>query len=223
MENEKQIIKLLLVEDNDLDAEIIRRSFITYDGEKFSLTEAVTVGQAKKTIENEKFDLVVSDMMLPDGKGTEIIDSVKSKGESPIVVMTGHGDEQLAVEALRRGALDYVVKTTESLSDMPHVALRALREWGHIIEKRTAENKLKEKLTELEGAVEHIKKLEGLMPLCVNCKKIKLEKNGKTKDPDDNKWLTIEEYLSKKTNLNLKHTICPDCTGKVYGDMNCED
>jgi PAS domain S-box-containing protein len=53
--------------------------------------------------------------------------------------MTSHGDEHMAVEAIKAGALDYVVKSTASLSDMPRVVERALREWGHITDRRRAE------------------------------------------------------------------------------------
>ena len=53
--------------------------------------------------------------------------------------MTSHGDEQVAVEAMKAGALDYVVKTEATLTEMPRIAERALREWGHITERRRAE------------------------------------------------------------------------------------
>jgi signal transduction histidine kinase len=53
--------------------------------------------------------------------------------------MTSHGDEQLAVEAIKAGALDYVVKSENTLTDMPHIAERALREWTHIKAKEKAE------------------------------------------------------------------------------------
>jgi PAS domain S-box-containing protein len=60
-------------------------------------------------------------------------------------MMTAYGDENIAVEAMKAGALDYVVKSEGIFADMPHIAERALREWNHIIQRKQAENALKER------------------------------------------------------------------------------
>ena len=70
----------------------------------------------------------------------------------PVVVMTSHGNEQVAVEAMKAGALDYVVKSPDTLADMPHIAERALREWGHIVERRRAEEERDRLLGQLARA-----------------------------------------------------------------------
>jgi len=73
---------------------------------------------------------------------------------------------------------------------------------------------LQAKVKELESAVGHIKKIEGLIPICMDCKKMKLE----GEDPDDPKnWVPIEKYISTKTDANLTHGLCPDCVKKMYG------
>jgi PAS domain-containing protein len=59
-----------------------------------------------------------------------------------VVIMTSRGDERVAVQAIKAGALDYVVKSAEELDHMPRVAERALREWGHIMERRRVEEAL---------------------------------------------------------------------------------
>ena len=55
-----------------------------------------------------------------------------------------------------------------------------------------------------------IKLLEGLLPICASCKKIRV----------NSKWITIEEYLYKNSNLQLTHSICPECSEKLYSQEN---
>jgi two-component sensor histidine kinase len=64
--------------------------------------------------------------------------------------MTSHGGETVAVEAIKAGALDYVVKSAVNLADMPRVAERVLREWGHIVERKRAEDALRHYSERLE-------------------------------------------------------------------------
>jgi len=74
---------------------------------------------------------------------------------------------------------------------------------------------LKWKVEELEAALSHIKTIEGLIPICVNCKKMHL----KQKDPKDPKsWVSIEKYISDETKASLTHGLCPDCVKKMYGE-----
>jgi FixJ family two-component response regulator len=61
----------------------------------------------------------------------------------PVVIMTSYGDEHVAVEAMKAGASDYVVKSEATFADMPHIADRTLREWDNIIERKRAEHALR--------------------------------------------------------------------------------
>jgi len=82
------------------------------------------------------------------------------------------------------------------------------------------EKLLKKKIDELEKALSHIDTLEGILPICSNCKRIRL------KDADPNKqdsWVTIEEYISNKTKVNFSHGLCPDCLKKLYPDFVDDD
>jgi PAS domain S-box-containing protein len=87
-----------------------------------------------------------------------------------------------------------------------------LREQSALADR--ANKELKRKVEELEEAMRCIKKLEGLVPLCVNCKKMRLEGG----DPDDPaSWVPLEKYISERTNASLTHGLCPDCIKKIYG------
>ncbi len=98
-------------------------------------------------------DILITDLVLPDGRGVELLPSTVEARSFPVVVMTSYGNEQIAVEALKAGALDYIVKSEATLSDMPHIIERTLREWEHIIERKRAEEELRTLNAELEQKV----------------------------------------------------------------------
>ena len=138
---ESKPIQLLLVEDEESHAELVCRVFAS-QSDWAHLTVARSLGEARACIAAEKPDLVITDLRLPDGIGTELLAAGREELAYPVVIMTGHGAEQIAVEALKAGALDYVVKSATTLLDMPHVAERALREWGHLTQRKQAEEAL---------------------------------------------------------------------------------
>jgi hypothetical protein len=82
------------------------------------------------------------------------------------------------------------------------------------------ERLLREKIKELEQALSHIKKLEGVLPICAQCKRIRL-KGRKSKNPRS--WVKIESYLSTRTDAKFSHTICPDCMKELYPEYVLPD
>jgi len=128
--------KVLLIEDEEAHSEFLLRVFESDD--LFEVKTADNLKTARELIDQYKPDLIIADMFLPDGKSTELLTGEKM----PIIMVTSQGDEQMAVEAIKGGALDYVVKSQNTLSEMPRVARRALREWGHIAQRVKAENEL---------------------------------------------------------------------------------
>jgi hypothetical protein len=73
---------------------------------------------------------------------------------------------------------------------------------------------LEHKLKELQAATGHIKNLEGLVPICADCKKMLLE----DEDPKDaTAWVSLEKYISERTDASFTHGLCPDCMKKAYG------
>jgi PAS domain S-box-containing protein len=129
------------VEDEEAHAELIRRSFEPHTGE-VELTVAGTLREARAYLADSPPDLALIDLLLPDGKGTELLPDAGEKPTFPIVIMTSHGDEEVAVEAMKAGALNYVVKSASTLGNMPQIVEGGLREWGHVVERRRAEEAL---------------------------------------------------------------------------------
>jgi len=79
------------------------------------------------------------------------------------------------------------------------------------------EKALKMKIKELEAALAHINHLEGILPICSNCKKIRL-KGADPENPES--WVPIEAYISKKINAKFSHSLCPECMEKLYPEFN---
>ncbi|HQE94180.1 MAG TPA: ATP-binding protein [Anaerolineae bacterium] len=130
-------IKILLIEDEPAHIALIQRAFETRAAGT-SLIVAHTLAEGRAYFTTEAIDLVIVDWLLPDGHGTDVLPATEALASFPVIVMTSHGNEQIAVEALKAGALDYVVKSAETLADMPHIVERALREWRYSVERRQA-------------------------------------------------------------------------------------
>jgi DNA-binding response OmpR family regulator len=107
----EQHIKLLLIEDNAGDADLISEMLHEFGGEGFLITHCLRLTQAFEALDREKADIVLSDLWLPDSHGIETFYRLRDKaGDTPIVVLTGNDDEKTAVQAVQQGAQDYLVK-----------------------------------------------------------------------------------------------------------------
>lgn len=137
------IIHVLLVEDDKAHAELIRRAFES-QADRIRFRVARTIREARTCIVSLTPDLIIADLRLPDGQGIDLLDPEGPDSSYPVVIMTSHGDEQVAVEAMKAGALDYVVKSEHILTEMPRIAERALREWSHLTKRQRAEKALRE-------------------------------------------------------------------------------
>ena len=124
---------ILLVEDDPGHAALINRAFETHSHCKLVIT--ATLEQAKTLINHSSPDLIITDVKLPDGHGTELL----SPGPGcPTIVMTSYSDEKVAVNAMKSGAADYIVKTQETMASLPRTASRVMREWRLVIDQKLA-------------------------------------------------------------------------------------
>jgi PAS domain S-box-containing protein len=135
--------KILMVEDEPAHVELVSRAFEKHT-ERFELAVSSSLKEAKEYLSVCCPDLVLVDLFLPDGNGSDLLPGNADEALFPVVVMTSYGDERAAVEAMKAGALDYIAKSEVTLRDMPHLATQALREWRHITKRRKAETSLAE-------------------------------------------------------------------------------
>lgn len=149
MGSEEQAAHILVVEDDPNHVELLLRSF--EHSNEFKIEVACSLKAAREQILLQMPDLVLSDYLLPDGAGKDML-SIIPNGY-PVVILTSHGNEQIAVELMKAGALDYVVKSSDSFEQMPQVVRRALREWRLRCEHEKAQQKLAEINASLEQRV----------------------------------------------------------------------
>jgi PAS domain S-box-containing protein len=146
-------IHILLVEDSEIHAELIRDSLFSWNT-SIRLSIVSTLALARAFLAENLPDLALIDLMLPDGKGTELLCADREQATFPAVLLTASGDEQTAVEAMKSGALDYLVKGAATFCELPHVVERILREWDNIIRRRKAEEELRTREEHLRLALE---------------------------------------------------------------------
>ena len=132
---------ILLVEDDPAYAAAIQRA-VEASGSESEVKVVGTLREFRHSIADHLPAIAVMDLNLPDGRATEVLTQPPEAGPFPILVMTSYDNEQVAVEAIKAGALEYVVKSPEAFADMPHTIAHALHEWNLLQERKRAEEKL---------------------------------------------------------------------------------
>jgi len=184
---------VLLVEDNPGDARLIREG-LAEAAETFEVLHVDRLNQALTRLEQERVDIVLLDLGLPDAQGRDSFVYVHHRApDVPVVILTGLVDEDLAVRLVREGAQDYLFKGQASGA----VLVRSIR---YAIER-------KKLLRRLEEALGEVKTLSGLLPICAECKKVR---------DDRGYWNQIERYIEARSGAQFTHGLCPECVKKLY-------
>jgi DNA-binding response OmpR family regulator len=150
--------------------------------------------------------LAILDWLMPGMDGLELCRKVRQTPRSELVYLilltarSGQGD---IVAGLESGADDYIVKPADPDE------LRARVQTGRRIVELQA--RLAARVHELEEARLREKRLQGLLPICSYCKKIR---------SDQNYWQQVEEYLTDHAGVHFSHGICPDCFEAVQNEWN---
>lgn len=142
-------MNILLIEDNLAEARLLKEVLKGAILSRFNLAHVKRLGEAIASLETETFDVVLLDLTLPDSQGLASLDSlIKHAPSLPIVVLTNTNDDELAVESVRHGAQDYLVKRHINQDILVRSlryaierkqAAEALREANEILEKRVQE------------------------------------------------------------------------------------
>ena len=149
-------MRILLVEDNADHRELMRLALTGHDA-TWQVEGVVSGEEALRHLtEGEAYDLVFLDYSLPTRDGLEVLAEIRrSEAPLPVVMVTGRGDEQVAVEAMRGGAYDYIVKGEGYLQRLSVVAQRAVEAHQLAVERRRAEEALEQNRAELRAIYEH--------------------------------------------------------------------
>ncbi len=149
--------------------------------------------------------LAILDWMMPELDGLEVIRRIRAKPTSQppyLILLTARDSKMDLVAGLQAGANDYVSKPFDPRELMARVAVgqRML----------DLQETLAARIEELRRALDEIKTLRGILPICANCKKIR---------DDQGYWQQVEVYVHDHTDAQFSHGICPDCIRKLYPDM----
>ena len=153
-------------------------------------------------------NLALIDLRLPDMSGIEVLGRVRADYPSmEAVILTGNATLDSAIEATNRGAFSYLQK--------PYDVDQLLLHIRRAFEKQQAEEEREKLVRELQEALDKIKTLRGIIPICASCKKIRDDKGY---------WNQIEAYIRDHSDAEFSHSLCPECAKKIYpGYFNDDD
>ncbi len=145
-------IQVLLVEDDPNDDELIRQ-YLMREGLRFELLRVETEAEYRKAIADKTYDVILSDNALPTFDGMTALRIAREEcPEIPFLLVSGTMGEEVAIETLKSGATDYVLK--QRLSRLGPSVRRALKEAAERVERRTAESALRESETRFRAYVQ---------------------------------------------------------------------
>ena len=190
-------IRVFLIEDNNDDVFLIRRFLSSSMNMQIDVDVADTLSSALKRLREGTYDVILSDLSLPDSWGLDTFDKVHAANpDIPIIILTGLDDDEAALSAVHQGAQDYIIKSRINSRSL----IRVIR---YSIERQSL-------LVQLEHSRNEIKTLRGLLPICASCKKIRDEKGS---------WKQMESYISEHSQAQFSHGLCPDCAMKAEEEV----
>ena len=151
-------MKILYVEDEIAHVVLTQRTLEDNIQHEFTLLHAEMISDALRILDAEPdIDLILSDLRLPDGTGLDLLKKVRERSSPPAVVLvTGQGDQENAVAALKAGAADYLVKQSDYLHRLPIVISNAIAQNRYVREQaalREAEIKYQSLVEQIPAVV----------------------------------------------------------------------
>ena len=151
-------------------------------------------------------EMAVLDWMMPGIEGIEICRRLHTTPGFElvyIILVTSRGGKEDLSYGLAAGANDYITKPFDP------VELEARVRVGQRMVK--LQRRLAARVTEVEAALAHVQRLQGLLPICSYCKKVRNEANY---------WEQVESYFTTHSDLDFTHSICPQCTEKMLREVD---
>lgn len=191
----------ILIAEDDLTSRAMLAKVLDKAG--YDVLQAPHGGEAWKQFQHPNAPrLAILDWGMPVIDGLELVRRVRSRQADRIpylIMLTIRGDKADVTAGLEAGADDYIAKPFD-----PGELLARVRVGFRIIEMQ---DMLAAKVQELSQALEQIRTLRGIVPICANCKKIR---------DDEGFWQQVEVYVRDHTEAEFSHGICPECMKKLY-------
>lgn len=199
--------KILIVDDEPTNIKVLQECLKA----DYDIQTSSNGFDAISLIKGQRPDLILLDIIMPDINGFDVARIIKSEGmfsAIPIIFLTALDSIEAEAEGLEAGGIDFLTKPV-------HLNLLKLRIINHLALKhqidlvREQRNLLISQKEELESSIARIKHLEGLLPICMHCKSIRI---------DDTSWQRLEEYIVEHSDASFTHGICPSCIAEHYPD-----
>lgn len=157
----KEKLRVLMVEDNPTDALIAKKRLQRDDAFEYDITHAVSGEDALLVLEKMSFDIALLDYNLPKKSGLETLKEIRSRNiEMPVVMITGQGDEGVAVALIKEGALDYLPKRDGYEDSIPLMIRKTIVEFRAKSEQERLQKEIALRKEELEKINSQLKELD---------------------------------------------------------------
>jgi CheY-like chemotaxis protein len=192
-------MKVLVADDDRIAAAVLAQTLSRWE---FDVTVVADGADAWRHLEGASAPtLAVLDRMMPGLDGAEVCRRVRRdlpNANMYLVLLTSLGSGQDVVSGLDAGADDYVTKPfdVDELRARINVGVRVV----------SLQEKLSQRVLELQAALANVKQLHGLLPICSYCKRIR---------GDDQYWQQVESYIAARSDAQFSHGICPPCYEKL--------
>ena len=200
-------IGVLIAEDDYLVSKMIRG--------KLEETGYIIVGEAADGREavdltrTEQPDVVLMDIEMPYLNGIEAAAEIQQLCPTPVVILTAYDTPELIIKASEAGIGAYLRKPPHA-KELQIAITVAMARFGDLMELDRLNEALRLRNKELQAALDQIKTLKGLLPICAQCKKIR---------DDEGYWHEVEVYIREHSDADFSHGICPSCLRILYPDF----
>lgn len=192
-------MRILIAEDDPISCRVLESALRKWGHEVIVTGDGRTACQT--LLESDPPPLAILDWMMPEMDGVEVCRHIRTAQPAEgmyLILLTAKGTKADIVTGLQAGANDYMTKPFD------HGELYArIRVGERTLELRA---KLADRVTELEEALSRVKQLQGLLPICSYCRKVRDDKNY---------WCQVESYVSAHSEARFTHGICPECMATV--------
>jgi DNA-binding response OmpR family regulator len=192
-------MKVLVADDDQVSCSVLETTLLRAGYEVITTDNGVAAWQVLQT--EDPPSLVILDWMMPQMDGLEVCRKIRQAGKAQppyVLLLTARTSRLDIVEGLRAGGDDYLTKPVDL--DVLHARLQV----G--VRMVQLQQNLANRVRELEEALSRVKQLQGLLPICSYCKKIR---------NDQNYWQQVEIYVSQHSDAKFSHSICPGCYEEV--------
>ena len=185
-----QKYEILLVDDDPLLLQDIGPPIEKYG---YSVTMADNGESAIEILDKKYFDLIITDLVMGPLDGFQVLKKAKKMDPlTKIIILTAYGNIKYTIDSLRLGADDFLLKPCEPAE--------ILYRMDKCLKKLQLERK--------------IELYEKILPVCCVCKKIR---DDTGKEHGTGEWMSLEDYLTINSKIDITHTYCPECAKKIKG------